>query len=270
MGNNQKKETLEAFARLLDIMRELRAKCPWDGKQTFESLRQYTIEEVYELAAAVDEQDVQGLKKELGDVLMHVLFYAVIAQERSLFSMLDVCKALEDKLIYRHPHVFGDSKASTPEEVERQWEAIKLKEKGGNRRVLEGVPKALPPLVKAQRISEKAAAAGFEWRQPEDIWPKVYEELEEFKTALASESTERQQAEMGDVFFALVNAARLYHIDPAAALEHTNREFMARFDLMEQQANAEQLPLQALSFDQWQSLWATAKKRRNPPHEQEH
>lgn len=262
MDTNQNNDTQEAFGRLLDIMRALRAKCPWDGKQTIESLRQYTIEEVYELVGAIDDRDAQGLKKELGDVLMHVLFYAAIAQEKGLFSMLDVCQALEEKLIYRHPHVFGASKASTPEEVEQQWEALKLKEKGGNRRVLEGVPKALPALVKALRISEKAAAAGFEWQQPQDIWAKVDEELEELKAAIAGESPERQEAELGDVLFAVVNAARLYHIDPSAALEHTNREFMARFDCMEQQAETEGKPIHTLTFDEWQALWTNAKKQR--------
>ncbi|MBR2160845.1 MAG: nucleoside triphosphate pyrophosphohydrolase, partial [Bacteroidaceae bacterium] len=218
-----REEKMEAFGRFLDILDELRVKCPWDRKQTNESLRPNTIEETYELTDALMREDVKDICKELGDVLLHVAFYAKIADEKGQFDMKDVCDRLSEKLIYRHPHVFGDAVAETAGQVVENWEQLKMKEKGGNKTVLSGVPKSLPTLIKAYRIQDKARAVGFDWQEREQVWDKVKEEIGEFEAALDHMDKAEAEAEFGDVLFSLINAARLYHINPDNALEHTNQ-----------------------------------------------
>ena len=227
---NTREQKLEAFGRLLDIMDELRVKCPWDAKQTNESLRTNTIEETYELCEAIIKNDNQEIKKELGDVLLHIVFYSQIGQEKEAFDIADVCNSLCDKLIYRHPHVFGDDAAKTAGEVEQSWEQLKLKEKGGNKTVLEGVPASLPSIAKAHRIQDKARNAGFDWDQKEDVWTKVKEEINEVETEISQMNPDKMEAEFGDLFFSLINASRLYKVNPDNALERTNQKFINRFN----------------------------------------
>ena len=227
---NTREQKLEAFGRLLDIMDELRVKCPWDAKQTNESLRTNTIEETYELCEAIIKNDNQEIKKELGDVLLHIVFYSQIGQEKEAFDIADVCNSLCDKLIYRHPHVFGDDAAKTAGEVEQSWEQLKLKEKGGNKTVLEGVPASLPSIAKAHRIQDKARNAGFDWDQKEDVWTKVKEEINEVETEISQMNPDKMEAEFGDLFFSLINASRLYKVNPDNALERTNQKFIKRFN----------------------------------------
>lgn len=252
-------EQLAAFDRLLTVMDELREKCPWDRKQTFESLRQNTIEETYELATAIMRHDMNEISKELGDVLLHVVFYAKIGSETGDFDIADVCNRLCEKLIFRHPHVYGDEAASNAEEVSHLWEQVKLREKGGNKTVLSGIPDSLPALVKAYRIQDKVANVGFDWEKREDVWAKVKEELAEFEAEVSNMDAEKATEEFGDVLFALVNAARLYKIRPDNALEKTNLKFMHRFNYIEEQAKAQNRRLEDMSLDEMESLWQQAK-----------
>ena len=223
----------KATTRLLDVMDKLRKECPWDREQTFDSLRNNTIEETYELADAITDRNMEGIKEELGDLLLHIVFYSKLADEEGAFDYTDVANAVCDKLIYRHPHVYGDIHADTPEAVKQNWEALKLRKKNRKSGTLGGVPVSLPSMVKAFRIGEKAAATGFDWEQKEDVWAKVKEELMEVDAELRAEDKEHLTDEMGDLFFALVNACRLYGIDPEAALERTNKKFISRFNHLE-------------------------------------
>ena len=255
-----RKEQLEALGRILETLDILRVKCPWDAKQTNESLRPNTIEEVYELAQALLNDDAADIKKELGDVLLHVLFYSKIGSEKGQFDIADVADALNDKLIFRHPHVFGSVHADTPEEVTQNWEQIKLKEKDGNRSVLAGVPAALPALVKAYRVQEKAANVGFDWERPEQVWDKVREEIDEVSEAIASGKKDDVEAEFGDLFFSLVNAARLYGVNPENALERTNRKFIARVNYVEAAAKQQGRRMADMTLAEMDELWNEAKR----------
>ncbi len=261
------KRTADAMARLLDIMDTLREKCPWDREQTIESLRKNTIEETYELAGAIDEGDMRHIREELGDLLLHIVFYSKIGSEQGAFTLADVAEGISDKLVYRHPHVFADVHAETPEEVKHNWEALKQREgrnaDGEKRRrsVLAGVPVGLPAMVKAFRVGEKAAAVGFDWERREDVWDKVREEAAELSTEIKAGNRERATDELGDLFFALINAARLYGIDPEAALERTNRKFIARFGYMEQRAETAGRELSGMTLAEMESLWQDSKKQ---------
>lgn len=256
-----KEEKLEAFGRLLDVLDELRVKCPWDAKQTNESLRPNTIEETYELASALMADDVPNIRKELGDVLLHVAFYSKIASEQGRFDIADVCTALTDKLIYRHPHVFGTEKAESAEKVLQNWEELKLKEKGGNKTVLGGVPDALPALIKANRIQEKAANVGFDWEQPDQVWDKLKEEIAETEAEIKAGSKEGMKEEFGDLLFAVVNAARLYGVDPENALEHTNRKFIRRFNHLEARSHEIGKSLREMTLAEMDAIWDEAKRQ---------
>lgn len=251
---------MEAFGRLLDIMDELREKCPWDREQTNESLRANTIEETYELSEAILADDNDEIKKELGDLLLHVVFYSKIGEEKEAFDVADVCHAISDKLVFRHPHVFGDAQADSAGTVEKSWEQIKLKEKGGNKTVLEGVPASLPTLVKAYRIQDKARNFGFDWDQREQVWDKVKEEIGELEQEIESMDTDRTEAEFGDVLFAIINAARLYDVNPDNALERTNRTFIRRFTYMEKKAKEQGRSLREMTLDEMEAIWQEAKK----------
>jgi XTP/dITP diphosphohydrolase len=257
---NSKEAKMQAFGRLLDILDELRIQCPWDREQTNESLRTNTIEETYELCEAIVRNHIPDIKKELGDVLLHILFYAKIAEEQDQFDIADVCQALTDKLIFRHPHVFGTDKAATAGQVIQNWEQIKLKEKDGNRTVLAGVPASLPSVVKAQRIQEKARNAGFDWDQKEDVWDKVQEEWTELQSEIAALDPDRMESEFGDLFFSLINAARLYAISPDNALERTNQKFIYRFNHMEQKAKEQGKTLKEMPLSEMEELWKRAKE----------
>ncbi|MDH6355245.1 MazG family protein [Dysgonomonas sp. PH5-45] len=256
---NTKEQKMQAFGRLLDTMDELRVKCPWDAKQTNESLRTNTIEETYELCEAIIRNDNQEIKKELGDVLLHVVFYAKIGEEKNAFDIADVCNALCDKLVFRHPHVFGDDAAATAGEVEKSWEQIKLKEKGGNKTVLEGVPASLPSIAKAHRIQDKARNAGFDWNQKEDVWQKVQEEYQELQSEVSQMNPDRMESEFGDLFFSLINAARLYKVNPDNALERTNQKFISRFNYIEQKAKEQGKDIKTMTLAQMDALWNEAK-----------
>ena len=256
---NNRQQQLAAFDRLLTVMDELREKCPWDRKQTFESLRQNTIEETYELASALIQNDMNEISKELGDVLLHVVFYAKIGSELGAFDIADVCNKIADKLIFRHPHVYGEFAANNAKEVCEMWEQVKLKEKGGNKTVLAGIPEALPALVKAYRIQDKVANVGFDWEKREDVWAKVKEEIAEFEAEVENMDEEKATEEMGDLFFALVNAARLYNVRPDNALEKTNAKFIRRFNYVEQKAKEKGLSLKEMTLDEMEALWQEAK-----------
>lgn len=256
-----RKEQMEAFGRLLDIMDELREKCPWDRKQTNESLRANTIEETYELSDALIREDQADIKKELGDLLLHIVFYSKIASEKDTFDIKAVCDALCDKLIYRHPHVFGDVRATTAGKVEQNWEQLKLKEKGGNKTVLEGVPAALPSVVKAQRIQEKARNAGFDWEKREQVWDKVEEELAELRHEVENMNEAKKEAEFGDFMFSMINAARLYDINADNALELTSRKFIRRFNYLESQAIKNGRSLKEMSLAEMDAIWDEAKRK---------
>ncbi|RNC65190.1 nucleoside triphosphate pyrophosphohydrolase [Proteiniphilum sp. X52] len=258
MDNRQQK--LEAFGRLLDIMDELREKCPWDREQTNESLRANTIEETYELAEAILNNDNAEIKKELGDLLLHVVFYAKIGEEKQAFDIADICNSLCDKLIFRHPHVFGDQQADSAGRVEQSWEQLKLKEKGRKHSVLEGVPAALPALVKAYRIQDKARNAGFDWNQRHDVWDKVKEELGELEVEIEKMNSDRIEAEFGDLLFSVINAARLYKVNPDNALERTNRKFIYRFDYMEKKVKEQGRTLDGMTLDEMEVIWQEAKR----------
>lgn len=256
---HNKREKMEAFGRLLDILDELRVKCPWDAKQTNETLRTNTIEETYELCEAIIKNNDNEIKKELGDVLLHVIFYSKIGEEKNTFDIADVCNTLCDKLIFRHPHVFSDDKAKTAGEVEQSWEQIKLKEKGGNKTVLEGVPSSLPSIPKAHRIQDKARNAGFDWNKKEDVWEKVSEEFSELSREIDAMDADRMEAEFGDLFFSLINAARLYKINPDNALERTNQKFIRRFNYIEQKAKEQGRKLKDMTLYEMNILWNEAK-----------
>ncbi len=250
----------KAFARLLDIMDELREKCPWDKKQTFESLRPNTIEETYELCDAIMKKDMNDIRKELGDVLLHVVFYSKLASETNTFDIADVCNSLCEKLIFRHPHVFGDGAAKTAGEVEQTWEQIKRKEKDGNKSVLSGVPEALPALIKAYRIQDKARNVGFDWEDRSQVWEKVYEEIEEWKAEVENGDKEKMEEEFGDVLFSLINTARLYKINPENALEKTNIKFIRRFNYLEEHTLKEGKELKNMTLEEMDEYWNEAKR----------
>ncbi len=255
-----KEEKLAEFGRLLDIMDELRVKCPWDREQTFESLRTNSIEEVYELADAIISEDKNAIRKELGDVLLHVVFYALIGSETKDFDIYDVCNSLNEKLIYRHPHVFGDVNASNSRTVEQNWETLKLKEKGGNKTVLSGVPRSLPALIKAHRIQDKARSVGFDWDDREQVWDKVAEEFGELKTEISAMDQDKMEAELGDLLFSIINAARLYDINPENALERTNRKFISRFNYLESKTISQGRDLKKMTLEEMDEIWDEAKK----------
>ncbi|WP_294457042.1 nucleoside triphosphate pyrophosphohydrolase [uncultured Bacteroides sp.] len=256
-----REEQMQSFGRLLDVLDELREKCPWDRKQTNESLRPNTIEEVYELCDALIQNDKKNICKELGDVLLHVVFYAKIGSETGDFDIKDVCDKLCDKLIFRHPHVFGEVKADTAEKVSENWEQIKLKEKDGNKSVLSGVPAALPSLIKAYRIQDKARNVGFDWEDREDVWKKVKEEITEFEAEVGSMDKDKAEAEFGDVMFSLINAARLYKINPDNALEHTNQKFIRRFNYLEEHTIKAGRNLNDMTLSEMDELWNEAKSK---------
>ena len=255
----KREEAKIATSRLLDVMDKLRAECPWDREQTFDSLRNKTIEETYELADAITDKNMEGIKEELGDLLLHVVFYSKLGEEAGAFNYTDVANGVCDKLIYRHPHVYGDIHADTPEEVKQNWEALKLRKKNRKSGALGGVPVSLPAMVKAFRIGEKAAATGFDWEKREDVWSKVKEELMEVDAELEAKDTERLTDEMGDLFFALINACRLYGIDPEGALERTNKKFIRRFNHVELRAEERGKSLRDMTLEEMDSYWDEAK-----------
>ena len=254
-------ERLKVFGELLGIMDELREKCPWDREQTLESLRKLTIEETYELGDAILQGDLIEIKKELGDLLLHIVFYAKIGEEKKAFNMTDVISGLNEKLIYRHPHIFGDVEVENAREVEQNWESLKLKEKGRKKKqVLEGVPASLPALVKANRIQEKASGVGFDWEKREQVWDKVKEEVSELQEEIDKTDADKIEAEFGDLFFAMVNAARLYGVDPEAALERTNLKFIKRFNYLESQTLKKGIDLKKMSLAEMDVIWEEAKR----------
>jgi len=257
---NDRNKSLEEFNRLLDIIDELRAKCPWDMKQTNESLRKLTIEETYELAEAIFSGNDEGIKNELGDIMLHIVFYAKIGAEKGAYTMADILRGINNKLIYRHPHVFGDVKVSGASEVEENWEQLKIKEDKGYKPVLSGVPSSLPAIVKANRIQEKVRGVGFDWEKREQIWDKVLEEISELKEEIKNHNTESIESELGDVLFSIINASRLYDIDPEAALEKTNRKFIKRFNYLEKKTLTKGISLKDMSLDEMNVIWEQAKK----------
>ncbi len=257
---HSKDEKLKAFGRFLDVLDDLREKCPWDRKQTNESLRPNTIEETYELCDALMKNDSHGIMKELGDVLLHVAFYAKIGEEKNEFDMADVCNALTDKLIFRHPHIYGNQRADTEEQVLDNWEQIKQREKDGNKTVLSGVPATLPSLIKAYRIQDKARHVGFDWEQREDVWKKVREELDELEAELAKDDKKASEQELGDFLFAVINAARLYKLNPDNALEMTNQKFISRFNYIEKCSREKGKPMTEMTLEEMDKLWNEAKK----------
>lgn len=259
--NSTRSEKLEAFGRLLDILDELRVKCPWDRKQTNESLRTNTIEETYELCEALMRDDEVNIKKELGDLLLHIVFYAKIGDEKGEFDIKDVCDSLCDKLIFRHPHVFGTTEADTAGKVEQNWEQLKLKEKGGNKAVLGGVPASLPSIVKAHRIQDKARNIGFDWEEREQVWDKVNEEFNELKAEINNMDADKMEAEFGDLFFSLINAARLYKINPDNALERTNLKFIRRFNYLEEKTKEQGRSLKEMTLAEMDEIWNEAKAK---------
>ena len=259
--SHTREEKLAALGRVIDTLDILRVKCPWDAKQTNESLRSNTIEETYELCDAIMKQDDENNKKELGDLLLHVVFYAKIGEEKEAFDIKKVCDALCDKLIYRHPHVFGEAQAETALKVEQSWEQLKLKEKGGNKTVLEGVPSSLPSVVKAHRIQDKARNVGFDWEQREQVWDKVQEEFNELKTEIDRMDPDKMEGEFGDLFFSLINAARLYKINPDNALERTNQKFIRRFNYLEAHTIQQGKSLKEISLEEMDQIWNEAKSK---------
>ena len=257
---NDRKRSAEEFERLLNIIDRLRTSCPWDMKQTNESLRKLTIEETYELADAIFSGSDDGIRNELGDLMLHIVFYAKIGSEKGLFTMADVLKGINEKLIYRHPHVFGDVKVSGPTEVEKNWEHLKIKEDNGYKPVLSGVPSSMPSITKANRIQEKVRGVGFDWEKPEQIWNKVLEEISELKREVENYNIERIESELGDVLFSVINASRLYGIDPEAALEKTNRKFIKRFNYLEKETMEKGRSLHDMSLDEMNEIWEKAKE----------
>lgn len=270
MKKDRTKE-LQAFERVLDVMDELRAKCPWDAKQTIESIRPLTIEETYELSDAILSNDMPNVCKELGDILMHIVFYALIANERGEFNIVEVCNKMCDKLIYRHPHVFAQEKVKDAEQVLQNWEQLKTKEKDGNKRILSGVPDSLPGVIKAYRMQDKARAVGFDWSHKEDVWDKVKEEVAELEVELKKLSGEKEslgeerykelaENELGDMMFSLVNAARLYDLNPDTALESTCKKFRRRFTYLEEKTIRQGKNLREMSLEEMDAIWDEAKK----------
>ncbi len=255
---NSREQQLKAFGRLLDIMDELRLKCPWDKKQTFQSLRHLTIEETYELGDAILNNDLQEIKKELGDVLLHIVFYAKIGSETDTFDIADVANSISEKLIYRHPHIYGDVTVKDEAEVKKNWEQLKLKE--GKDSVLEGVPKSLPAMVKANRIQDKVAGVGFDWEKPEQVWEKVQEELNELNTEIKKGNIANIEAEFGDVLFSMINYARFIKVNPENALERTNKKFINRFQYLEKEAKKINKSLHDMSLEEMDVFWNASKK----------
>lgn len=258
-----KEEKMAAFGRLLDVMDRLRVECPWDRKQTNDSLRANTIEEAYELSDALMKDDSHEICKELGDVLLHIVFYSRIGEEKGQFDVADVCNKLCDKMIFRHPHVYGETVAKSAEEVLDNWEQIKQKEKDGNKTVLGGVPVSLPSLIKAYRIQDKAHHVGFDWEDKQDVWSKVREELGELETELKRVDKQRSEQELGDFLFSVINAARLYHLNPDNALEETNQKFIRRFNYIEQHSIKMGKPLTEMTLEEMDALWNEAKRNEN-------
>ena len=256
---HSRESQLQAFGRLLDILDELREKCPWDKVQTNETLRPLTIEETYELSEALLRQDDFEISKELGDVLLHILFYAKIGSEKSLFDIQDVCEQLTQKLIYRHPHIYGEVEVSGAKEVEQNWEKLKLKEKDGNRSVLAGVPESMPSMIKAFRMQDKARGVGFDWDKKEQVWEKVQEEYHELMTEVESMDQDKMEAEFGDLFFSMINAARLYNINPDNALERTNSKFRKRFNYLEEKTMKQGRSLRSMTLAEMDIIWNEAK-----------
>ena len=255
---NTREVQLQAFGRLLDIMDDLRAKCPWDMKQTMQTLRHLTIEETYELGDDIVDNDLQEVKKELGDVLLHIVFYSKIGSETNSFDIADVCNEICEKLISRHPHIYGDVVVADEEEVKQNWEKLKLKE--GKKSVLEGVPKSLPALVKASRIQDKVKGVGFDWEEPEQVWEKVQEELQEFREEIEAGNQEKMEAEFGDVLFSMINYARFLNINPEDALERTNKKFIKRFQYLESKAEELGKSLSDMTLAEMDVFWNEAKK----------
>ncbi|WP_299121664.1 nucleoside triphosphate pyrophosphohydrolase [uncultured Tenacibaculum sp.] len=255
---NNRKAQLDAFNRLLDIMDDLREKCPWDKKQTLESLRHLTIEETYELADAILDNDLNEIKKELGDVLLHIVFYAKIGSEKQAFDIADVANSISDKLISRHPHIYGDTKVENEEDVKKNWEALKLKE--GKNSVLEGVPKSLPAVVKANRIQEKVAGVGFDWEEPHQVWEKVQEEISELNDEIKNGNQENIEKEFGDVLFSMINYARFINVNPENALEKTNKKFINRFQYLEKAAKKEGKKISEMTLAEMDVFWNASKK----------
>lgn len=257
---NKYQKEKEAFGRLLEVMDDLREKCPWDSKQTMDSLRSLTIEEVYELTEAIIEKDIPNIKKELGDVLLHIVFYAKIASETKDFDITDVIHSLCDKLIHRHPHIYATTKANTAGDVERNWEQIKLKEKNGNKSVLSGVPSTLPALIKSYRIQDKARNVGFDWEKREQVWEKVKEEINEVQTEIESQNQDLLENEFGDLLFSIINVARHYNVDPETALERTNQKFIKRFNYLENKTIKQGKNLKEMTLAEMDKIWNEAKK----------
>ena len=255
---NSREQQLKAFGRLLDIMDELRLKCPWDKKQTFQSLRHLTIEETYELGDAILNNDLEEIKKELGDVLLHIVFYAKIGSETDTFDIADVANEISEKLIYRHPHIYGDVTVKNEEDVKQNWEQLKLKE--GKNSVLEGVPKSLPAMVKANRIQDKVSGVGFDWEKPEQVWEKVQEELSELNEEIKKGNTDNIESEFGDVLFSMINYARFIKVNPENALERTNKKFINRFQYLEKEAKKINKSLQDMSLNEMDVFWNDSKK----------
>lgn len=255
-----RKRCADEFTRLLDLMDKLRASCPWDRKQTFDTLRKLTIEEVHELSDAISSGDSEGIRNELGDIMLHLVFYAKIGSEKGVFTIADVLKGINEKLVYRHPHVFGDVRVSGASEVEENWEQLKINENNGYKKVLSGVPSSLPAMIKANRIQEKVRGAGFDWEDREEIWDKVLEEIMELREGIKERNTASIEAELGDVMFSLINASRLYGIDPEAALEKTNRKFIRRFNYLENEARSRGVSLHDMSLDEMNVIWEDSKK----------
>lgn len=271
MMKKERTKELEAFARVLDVMDELREKCPWDAKQTIESIRPLTIEETYELSEAILENDMPNVCKELGDIMMHIVFYSIIAREKGAFDVVDVMNKMCDKLIYRHPHVFSTEKVKDAEQVLQNWEQLKTKEKDGNKRILSGVPDSLPAIIKAYRMQDKARAVGFDWNKKEDVWEKVKEEVAELEVELKKLSGAKEQLgeekykdlaekELGDLMFSVINAARLYDLNPDTALEATCKKFRRRFTYLEEHTIREGKNLREMSLDEMDAIWDEAKR----------
>lgn len=256
---SSRKEKMEAFGRLLDIMDELREKCPWDREQTMDSLRNLTIEETYELADAIIEKDMAEIRTELGDLLLHIVFYAKIGDEKNSFDIADVINTVNEKLIFRHPHVFGERKVSGSDEVVHNWEELKMKENNGQKRVLSGVPVSLPALIKSHRVQDKVRAVGFDWAEREDVWPKVNEEIAEVRREISTGNRERIEGEFGDLLFSIVNAARLFDVEPETALERTNRKFIRRFNYIEENARSAGRSIKDLTLEEMERLWEESK-----------
>jgi len=259
-ANHTKQEKLEAFERLLDIMDELREKCPWDSVQTIESLRTLTIEETFELTDAILAGNLEEIEKELGDLFLHLVFYSKLGEEQKAFDVADVLHKISEKLVYRHPHIFGDVTVKDAEEVKQNWEELKLKEKDGNKTVLGGIPKSLPAMIKANRLQEKARGVGFDWDEKEQIWDKVLEEFNELQVEIALNNQEKMEAEFGDLFFSLINAARLYGINPENALELTNQKFTKRFNYLEEKTIKQGKSLKNMTLAEMDVYWNEAKK----------